>query len=338
MPSTPEKSAGFDGPILEPMLARWAQGLGHPAHIKDWTELRASYSGSGFTLSMSGGWSYGYGVAEWVEPQDVTFTPAASGTRWDTLVIRKDYTATYSSSANTVGGTTVWKILEGTDQKTVISGGTGYVPGVTLDSAAYLVPVTATGLGTPERIQMAAGSNLWSESTAFPGDCGIGTVSRRLGRSWLRAPDPSTGAASWQPMQQVQQGSLRLTKAMFGGGWGGSTTVTVNSPQAGFPFVVQMTAALYMQMFYSPQSTVGTATVTVSSSSTAGSGPNTSGRPRYAVCQRDQAGQQVESFPTWGVSYDGSPVTFTITLATTGESVMVESQALSQAAWIAHTF
>jgi len=138
------QSIGYDGSVNESQVSKWTQYLGRRAGVASssaWTVTPVV--GLDRTVRISAGVGFGDAIHDTVDATvDVQLAPIASGTRFDTIVARRDWTPP--------GGTTVFVGLTGVTAQQVAAGLLSN-PGVTADQPIALVQLTA-GQTTPTSV------------------------------------------------------------------------------------------------------------------------------------------------------------------------------------------
>jgi microcystin-dependent protein len=134
---------GYDGTVNEPGWAKLSQYLGRKYAFAGATDFApTAVAGVDRTTRIAVGSSYGYGVLVVSDAQvDVQSATLGAGTRWDTVVLRRDW-QTNTSSIVVVTGTA-------TEQ---IAAGLNATPGVIDDMPLALVQITA-GTQAPTAIR-----------------------------------------------------------------------------------------------------------------------------------------------------------------------------------------
>jgi hypothetical protein len=125
-------SAGFDGVVDEVQFARMAAFMGSQYAVGLSTDLKPSVvSSADRTVAIAPGTAFGHGVLS-VSDATVNLQGAivTSGTRWDTVVLRRDWQAP--------GGTATFMLLQGSSTKLVATSRQN-TPGVLDDQLIALV-------------------------------------------------------------------------------------------------------------------------------------------------------------------------------------------------------
>lgn len=138
-------SIGYEGSVGEAEWARYGQWFTLPKGLSTPTDLALTISG--LNLSVGPGVAYGDNVVDVVGLTTVTNTAPSSGTRYDTLVLRRDWTATgVTPSGGATGGATTLVVVPGGTAATV-SGAVLSNPGAgQSDQPLFLVSTTSAGV------------------------------------------------------------------------------------------------------------------------------------------------------------------------------------------------
>ena len=248
-------SLGYDNnEITESGIPRWAMGVGHPAHVKDPNSFRVT-GFTGTTLSLSGGDAWGYGIADYdLPPQDLTVPVAASGVRWDTVVLRRDFTP--AGGTGTPGGLSEAVVIEGPLNGAKVLQSV-YNVGVEMDAALHLVQAGSGGIVSHEDARIFSGTNLYTQgnSAFLPVDAGVGSRAMVNGADMIYRPATVGGVPAWQTARPAYQGEVPITETMllpvkYNPGVGVTKTATLgsyvlSSPVGSAPFRVDFQVNLY---------------------------------------------------------------------------------------------
>lgn len=185
-------SYGYEGSITEKEFAIASAFFGSDYSVGGATDFKASIQTTGDRLvKIAGGIAYGRGVLD-IADSDITvqLDSIASGTRWDAIVIRRDWTPV-------VGGvTSVTKVTGGPQQ--VVPGNLNKEPGVRDDQVIALAQVTA-GQTSPSAIidlrMFTAKAALMTDLRAWP-DAPIGASGTVEGITYRRDIG-ATGLPTW---------------------------------------------------------------------------------------------------------------------------------------------
>ena len=205
-------SYGYDKQaIRETAIPHWSRGQGHPAHIKDPAHF-AVLSVNGFTMTVAGGDAWGYGIADvGLGPTTLTFSnPGANATRYDTVVIRRDFRP--AGGSGTPGGVTTVDKNEGGSGRQLTGG--FYDVGVLMDAALFLVQIGPSGIVAWEDVRTFSGSHLVNATAGMtPGDAGAGARGIINGADMVRVPNAS-GQLDWQSVRPSYQRIVPVTESM----------------------------------------------------------------------------------------------------------------------------
>lgn len=201
-------SYGYEGSITEREFAIASGFFGSDYGVSGASDFKVSIQATGDRLvSIAAGTAYGRGVLD-ISNSAVTvqLDGIASGSRWDAIVIRRDWTPV-------VGGLTSVTKVTGSSQQ-VVPGNLNRDPGVRDDQVLALVQVTA-GNTTPTAIidlrMFAAKAALMTDLRAWP-DAPLGALATVDGITYRREMG-SNGLATWSHTTsktwrgQVWQGS-----------------------------------------------------------------------------------------------------------------------------------
>lgn len=135
------KNIGFNGKLTEVTMQQSALGRGASRFgVRGVNDFALTVTG--FSGVVSPGEGHAYGITSIQDtPTNLTFGTVSTGTRWDTVALRRDSTPPTGGVASIVvlpGGPTQGLAL-----------GLQNDPGVTTDQPLWLVPVTSAGAGVP---------------------------------------------------------------------------------------------------------------------------------------------------------------------------------------------
>ncbi len=144
--ASPTSSIGYEGTVTEAGWSKLADLVGQPYAVggpNDWAV--SAVTGVDRTVRIAAGWGYGHGVLDTLDASVTVQHPLiASGVRWDTIVVRRDWTTPAGS------GTTTINYLVGGASST-IAGTVRIGPGVVDDQVLALVQLTA-GVQVPTAV------------------------------------------------------------------------------------------------------------------------------------------------------------------------------------------
>jgi hypothetical protein len=193
------ESLGYGGTITEDDLPRWrrsfagAYGIVGPG---DWKVTEKS--GTDRTLRVAAGDGYGHLVLDTNDDTatdaEVTLATLASGTRYDLIVARRDWSGT--------GGTTTFDKVTGTSSSIAAFSTRNQTPGTLDDQPLALVTVQGSGTGgsitsvRDVRVWQDNGGAVASDVLALQYINSIGSEVRIGDTLYTRAPD-GLGGATW---------------------------------------------------------------------------------------------------------------------------------------------
>lgn len=152
---------GFDGDLTEDQISTWAQYLGGPLYNfggnGDWKVTDAAGDRA---VQVAAGWGYGKGVLSFNGgPVSVQSSAVSSGSRWDLIAARRDWST----------NTTVFTVVEGTATRQIPAPRTSRLNGVgnTDDQPLALVRYTAGQTEPQEILDLRVINGLGRDLLAF---------------------------------------------------------------------------------------------------------------------------------------------------------------------------
>lgn len=186
-------SVGYDGTVDEEAWAQMAPTLGTSERVVSGmaaTTLASPDRG----VQIAAGVAAGHGVHDVVDAAEVVECASTTGTRWDTIVLRRDWTLP-------TGATTV-EVVQGNTQP-VIAAAIEATPGQTDDQPLYLAKVQSGSSVVTQLIDLRVRSSTVlsvATLTALP-DPPVGTVALADGVIYSRALDGG-GSPTWAGLAQ----------------------------------------------------------------------------------------------------------------------------------------
>lgn len=214
-------SVGYDGTIGEGQWAKLAVILGKTPHVTTATAMRiTTVPAVDRTVRAAPGGHGAHGVlVESDANVDVQLPTVASGVRWDTIVVRRDWTPG-------VGGTSTIAAVTGGPTK-ALAAGLANTPGSTTDTPIALVQVTA-GQQVPTSV-VDLRVNAAEQALTFDGAQQWALPQADTAWTSLTFPSPYTVAAGSNPRLRLYGGRAYLEGAVTKstGDFLGGTTYTV---------------------------------------------------------------------------------------------------------------
>ncbi len=187
-------SYGYDGTVSESIwAARLSQSLGSRHGVFTPGELVASGVAGVRALDVSAGWAYGWGVVDDLAAATFNANANATGsTRYDTVVVRRNWSTNTSSLVLVQGGSSA-----------AIASGLNNSPGTLADQPLWIIPVSsgATSLVGITPIDVRAYAPRTAVATTQPHDPGTtpmvwihpgtGDVRYWSGSAWTSLTDPT---------------------------------------------------------------------------------------------------------------------------------------------------
>lgn len=221
-------SIGYDGTVNEQAWAKIARFLGRDASAAGSTDWQVSVvAGQDRTVQVAPGVVYGDGVLDTNDANITVQLPVvASGTRWDTIVVHRNWSPT---PPPTLAGLTTVTSVQGTAVKGVAAG-LAASPGVGSDRPLALVQVTAgvqlpTAVVDLRNIRVPHPRIVNDITDVAPADRVDGLLirERTTGRArlwngtlWLTLYDPNLFVpAPFSPRWRTNQGDVPLAARSF---------------------------------------------------------------------------------------------------------------------------
>lgn len=192
-------SVGFDGTMDEQDWAKLAAFLGRPPCVENDAAWKVTaVVGPDRTVRIAVGTGYADGVLSTSDATvDVQLAAIASGTRWDAVVARRDWTPT-------PGGGTTFVAVSGTAAQALPAGLLSN-PGVSSDQVLALVQLTA-GQSTPTAVldmrALPTVAAMYPNTLALPPTAPLGAIALVAGRQYEK------GAAGWAASFLAAAGSV----------------------------------------------------------------------------------------------------------------------------------
>lgn len=189
-------SYGYDGTLTEVGWASLSELLGLRRGVKGAADWAVSIGAGTREVLIAAGVAFGGGVAD-VNSANVSLsaTAVSSGTRWDTVVVRRNWST----------NTTTALIVAGTSSKAVASG-LNSNPGVLDDQVIALIRLTSASTAVQEVLDMRSypgRSLVYGSATALgldPGPFSTGQLASVVDASQVARLYGRTAAGAWSPL------------------------------------------------------------------------------------------------------------------------------------------
>lgn len=209
-------SWGYDGTVDEVDFGRiMAFSASSEYGVDDPNSFKAStVAGQVLMTQLTGGWAWTSGLVDNMTTMEtVQYDPVASGTRWDMVVLRRDWTPP--------GGTTTLAVIKGGASKALP--GRNDVRGVLQDQPLWLVRIDS-GKSIPSeyvdlRIFARNGGCTANDDLARSYVSFTGTMIEIRDTLWIYRVSPN-GTNEWKKL--VSFGDTSWVKVALAGGWSGS--------------------------------------------------------------------------------------------------------------------
>lgn len=210
------ESLGYGGTITEDDLAVWRRAFPGTYGVVAAGDWKVTVKpGVDRTLRVAAGQGYGHLVVDTNDDTEagatVQLNTLASGTRWDLIVARRDWSGS--------GGTSTFTKVTGTSVQTAVLASRAQTPGVLDEQPLALVQVTGNGGGgvisdvVDLRVWHGDGGAYAESVLVLQFLTDVGTMIRIGGDVWSRGLDPLTGSAAWT---QIRLGLAKVPTAMAG--------------------------------------------------------------------------------------------------------------------------
>ncbi|MBW8171787.1 hypothetical protein K0651_01825 [Ornithinimicrobium sp. Arc0846-15] len=193
-------SIGYDGTVSETQWAKLATELGSVPHVVRGLEAR-NVVGVDRGIGISAGAAAGHGVLDENEGEVVVQCDVqATGVRWDTVCLRRDWSPTADMETDPVepGGASTFVVVKGTSAR-AISSNIESQPGVLDDTPLYLARVEAGSsvIDTLDDLRVKSSALLSADRLSALPNSPIGTHVKVGSTTWIRRLSPESGAAEW---------------------------------------------------------------------------------------------------------------------------------------------
>lgn len=175
------QSVGYDGSVSEGLMALdWGEALGTQYSFRAFGDLKVTTTGA-FGISIAAGACYGRGVIDIVTgATTLTAAGLGSGTRWDTVVMRRVWSLGVDGMTFTVAGSFL-AINSGTSAE--VATRTYTTPGTVDDQVIALLRVTSAG------VQQVVDARRWAQKSILVAG-GVYTIAGALP---IESPVPEIG-------------------------------------------------------------------------------------------------------------------------------------------------
>ncbi len=152
-------SVGYDGSVGEQQLAAWTQTLSSVPHVVSGMGAR-TIVGTDRGVGIAAGMAAGFGVRDTSSTEVIVQCGSTTSTRWDTIVLRRNWSLTANLNAvpPTPGGVSSIEVVPGTSSK-VITGNLQAQPGVVADQPLWLAKVQSGSSVVTELVPVWARSS-----------------------------------------------------------------------------------------------------------------------------------------------------------------------------------
>lgn len=229
MPVT--SSVGYNGTLGESQLAQMGRFVGAEYGVGGPHDCEVSSTTGDRAVRVSSGIGFGGFVMDTVAAETISLDPVTTGSRWDLIVLRRDWTP-----SGTPGGVTTIQVVKGVASTTglkVVPAGKKRGFGVVDDQPLALVQVIAGQLP----VGIIEDARLWpnkemvaAKSTAldlFYPDAPFGALAYVPGqRAFWRRESPTGGAVTWARQREPLAGVDILTQGQmvtYETGWTGAS-------------------------------------------------------------------------------------------------------------------
>lgn len=215
-------SIGYGGTVTEDDLPRWRRSFAGTYGVVDPGDWKVTLkAGTDRTLRVAAGDGYGHAVIDTNDGTatgaEVTLATLSSGTRYDLIVARRDWSGT--------GGTTTFDKVTGTSSSVAAFASRNQSPGTAIDDQPLAI-VTVQGSGTGGSVTAVTDARVWQTDSGAVGASTavlqylneVGTEIRIGSVIYTRVPD-GLGGSAWDT-RQVGIVEYPLTLAS---GWSDST-------------------------------------------------------------------------------------------------------------------
>lgn len=213
-------SIGYDGTVDETQWAQMVSKVGASEYGVDKAgDFAVSIIAGDRAIAVSPGTAWGMGVMDTSDSSvNLLLDPVATGSRWDLIVLRRDWTPP--------GGTTVIAVVKGGSTKQIPNGRNSGTPGVLDDQPIALVRLLAGSTAVQEIIDLRVwgrnGGQLYALHDMVRSYLtSLGTEVNINGALWQYVP-ASNDTAAWQKYGQRGDTGIVTVTTGFTSGWGGS--------------------------------------------------------------------------------------------------------------------